>query len=416
MPYRHHLACLLLLFACAPAWPREAGEGLKLSYASYPELAAAVRQRMDGKAESSPELGALARELTAGRRDPRARTLALADWVRTHIRYVSSRLRFDGAAPRAATAVLAQRSGNDEEIVVLLQALLAESGIASTAALIRREGRDALPDTAMPAAFDHMLVYVPGLGLYLDPAADSIAAGYLPPSLLGKPVLLASGGFAMTPMTQPQSVSMRATVDIRRDGNGSISLDRTYAGALAEPVRKAVRDAPPLRDQFLRRMLPGLAPQGSGTLAPKTLDLDGDAFQMSLSGLGAHVLALPKARALDTVHPYLSTVADAMVDLPWESVKGRDVACPAIDAADETRYQLPKQVRILALPAPVSVTRGGVFYRADYARQGNAVLVKRRLTFRNGRPTCTPAEVRAMRPALERIANDLRSRVTIAAH
>jgi hypothetical protein len=70
-------------------------------------------------------------------------------------------------------------------------------------------------------------------------------------------------------------------------------------------------------------------------------------------------------------------------------------------------------VRILALPAPVSVTRGGVFYRAAYERQGNTVLVKRRLTFRNGRPTCTPAEVRAMRPALERVAHDLRSRVTI---
>jgi hypothetical protein len=343
--------------------------------------------------------------------------LALADWVRTHIRLISSRLRLDGAAPRPAAAVLAQRSGNDEEIVVLLRALLAESGIASTAALIQRDGNDALPDTAMPAAFDHMLVYVPGLGLYLDPAADSIAAGYLPPSLLGKPVLLASGGFAMTPMTQPQSVSMRATVDIRRDGNGSITLDRTYGGALAEPLRKAVRDAPPaLREQFVRRMLPGLSPQGRSTLAPKTLDLDGDAFRMSLSGLGARVLTLPKARTLDTVHPYLSTVADAVADLPWESAKGRGVACPAIDAEDETRYQLPKQVRILALPAPVSVTQGGVFYRAAYARQGNAVLVKRRLTFRNGRPTCTPAEVRAMRPALERVARDLRSRVTIAMH
>jgi hypothetical protein len=414
MPYRHIAACLLLFLACVHAWPRDASAGLKLVYASYPEFAAAVRQRMDGKATPSPELGALARELTAGRRDPHARALVLADWVRTHIRHPAPRLRFDGAAPRPAAAVLAQRSGNGEEIVVLLRALLAESGIDSTAALVRRDELDALPLDAMPAAFDHMLVYLPGIKLYLDPTADTIAAGYLPPSLLGKPVLLASGGFAMTPMTQPQSVSMRATVDIRRDGTGSVTLDRTYAGALAEPLRKAVRDAPPaLRNQFVRRMLPGLSPQGRGTLEPKTMDLDGNAFRMSLSGVGAHVLALPKARALETIHPYLSTVADAMADMPWGSMGGRIVACPAVDAADETRYQLPKQVRILALPPPVNVTQGGVFYRAAYARQGNAVLVKRRLTFRNGRPTCTPAEVRAMRPALERVARDLRSRVAI---
>lgn len=413
MSYRK-LICLLLLLACVHAWARHPGEGLELAYASYPELAAAVRQRMDGKTASSPALGALARELTAGRPDPRARALLLADWVRTHVRHVAARARLDGPAPRPATAVLAQRSGNGEEIVVLLQALLAESGIDSTAALVRRGDIDTLPEVAMPAAFDHLLVYLPGLGLYLDPAAETIAAGYLPPSLLGKPVLLASGGFAMTPMTQPQSVSIRTTVDIRRDGNGSITLDRTYAGALAEPFRKAVRDAPPaLREQFVRRMLPGLAPQGRNALVPTTVDVGEDAFRLSLSGLGAHVLALPGSRALATSQPYLSTVADAMAGMPWDSGGSRSVACPAIDATDETRYQLPRQVRILALPAPVSVTRGGVFYRAAYERQGNTVLVKRRLTFRNGRPTCTPAEVRAMRPALERVAHDLRSRVAI---
>jgi hypothetical protein len=210
---------------------------------------------------------------------------------------------------------------------------------------------------------------------------------------------------------------MRATVDIGRDGKGAIALERTYAGALAEPLRKAVRDAPPaLREQFVRRMLPGLSPRERGTPALTSTDLDGDAFRISLSGVDAHVLALPGARALDTIHPYLSTVADALAGMPWESVGGRAVACPAVDAADETRYRLPKQLRILALPPAVSVIQGGVFYRAAYTRQGNAVLVKRRLTFRNGGPACTPAEVRAMRPALERIARDLRSRVAIAAH
>jgi hypothetical protein len=409
------LVCCLLLLACTNARARDPGDGLKLTYASYPELAAAVRQRLEVKATPAPALGALARELTAARADPQARALALANWVRTHIRRSAARLRFDGAAPLSAEAVLARRTGNEEEIVVLLRALLAESGIASTAALARQGDADALPEVAMPAAFDRMLVYLPGLDLYLDPATDTIAAGYLLPSLLGKPVLLASGGFRMTPMTQPQSVSMRATVDIGRDGKGTIRLDRTYAGALAEPVRKAVRDAAPAkREQFVRYLLPGLSPQGRGAPVPTTRDLDGDAFQVSLSGIDAPVLALPRARALATIQPYLSTVADAVASLPWGSMGGRDVACPAIDAADETRYQLPKQVKVLALPAPVSVTRGGVFYRAAYERQGNTVLVKRRLSFRNGRPTCTPAEVRAMRPALERVAHDLRSRVTIA--
>jgi hypothetical protein len=267
---------------------------------------------------------------------------------------------------------------------VLLQALLASMRIDSTAALVNGGANYALPDAPMPAAFDHMLVYLPGLDLYLDPAADNIAAGYLPPSLLGKPVLLASGRFAMTPMAQPQSVRARATVEIRRDGSGSVKLDRIYAGALAEPARQA-------------------AGQAGG----------GDEFRLSQSAVSAHVVALPGAGALATTYPSLSTVANAVAGMPWESVRSQMVACPAVDAEDETRYQLPKQVRILALPAPVNVIHNGVFYRAAYERQGNAVLVKRRLTFRNGRPTCTPAEVHALQPALERIARDLRSQIMI---
>lgn len=392
MPYRNLsasspivalLICLCLL-ARAPAHAREA-DGLAPAFASYPELAAAVRQRMEGQAAPTPEVRALAHDITAGLADPRARALALSDWVRTRIRRLDAALRLDGAGPRTAAAVLARHEGSGEELVVLLRALLAASGIESTAALVRRGDSFTLPDAPAPAGFDHMLAYLPGLKLYLDPATDRIAAGFLPPGLLGKPVLLASGAFAMTPMAQPQSVRARATVNIRRDGSGSVTLDRTYTGALAEPARKA-------------------AGQAGG----------GDEFRLSQSAVSAHVVALPRARALATTYPSLSTIANAMAGMPWESARRHMVACPPVDAADETRYQLPKGVRIVALPAPVNLVHGGVFYRAAYQRQGNAVRIERRLTFRNGRPTCTPAEVRALQPALERIAADLRSRITIA--
>jgi len=392
MPYRNVAASsptfvlliVLFLLACAPARARDADGGLAPVYASYPELAAAVRQRIGEPATATPALAAPARDTTAGLADPRTRALALSDWVRSHIRRVDAGLRLDGAAPRPAAAVLARREGSGEEMAVLLQALLAAIRIDSTVALIDGGNSYALPDAPMPVAFDHMLVYLPGLKLYLDPATDTIAAGYLPPNLLGKPVLLASGGFAMTPVMQPQSVRATATVDIRRDGSGSVKLDRTYAGALAEPARKA-------------------AGRAGG----------GGEFTLSQSAVSPHVV-LPGARALATTYASLSTVANAVAGMPWESSRSRVIACPAVDAADETRYRLPKGVKVVALPAPVNLVRGGVFYRAAYEREGNAVRVERRLTFRNGRPTCTPAEVRALQPALERIARDLRSRITIA--
>jgi hypothetical protein len=395
------LLCSLFLLssvlAGTHAWARATGDGLPLAFPSYPELAAAVRQRSDGKSATTPAIDTLARALTAGRTDAHARALALSDWVRLHVRRTDARLRLDGPAPRPAAAVLDTRQGNTEELVVLLRSLLAASGIDGTAALVSSSGGDALPDTPMAAAFDHMLVHVPGLGLYLDPATQNVAAGYLPPALLGKPALVLEGGrFAMTPMTQPQSVRSSATVDIGRDGLGSIKLDRTYGGALAEPAR--------------------LVAKGARGKTPDRAAGD-DAFRVQLPALSRHFASLSGKRGLPTSDPAWSTVVDALAGMPWDSVgsgvSSRNAACPAVDAADETRYVLPKRVRILALPAPVSVIRGGVFYRAAYERQGNAVLVKRRLTFRSGRPTCSAAEVRDLQPALGRIERDLRSRITV---
>jgi hypothetical protein len=377
------LALLLSLPLLAAAQPK--------TIASYPDLAAAVRQRMEGKSVPTPALGALALQLTAGRTDPRARALALADWVRTHLRHSDARLRLDAPAPRTAAQMLAQRDASCEEMVVLLQALLTTSGIDSTAALVGRGDDYTLPDAPLEAGLDHVIVYLPALALYLDPATDNIAAGYLAPALLGKPALLvAGGGFAMTPMMQAQGVRSTATIDIGRDGSGTFRLDRTYAGALAEPARKAAGQA--------------AGPSGAG----------GDPFRITLSGVRRRFASVAGKQDLPTTYPNLGSVPEVMAGMPWESAARRDVACPAVDAEDETRYQLPKKMRVLALPAPVSVIQGGVFYRADYERQGNAVLVKRRLTFRNGRPTCTPAQVRALQPTLDRIARDLRSRITIA--
>jgi len=74
---------------------------------------------------------------------------------------------------------------------------------------------------------------------------------------------------------------------------------------------------------------------------------------------------------------------------------------------------LPARTRVLGLPKPVLVDDGRFFYRAQYARQGDAVVVKRRLQFRHTAATCTPEDYHQMRPALERMKRDLRAQVVV---
>ena len=386
------------------------------TFPGYPEFAAAFRKAGAGKALPSPAIAALARQLTAGLPDARARALVLSDWIRRNIRYAGVYVGAGGVVPHQASSVLDNRYGDCKDHAVLLEAMLAAIGIDSTGALVNSGNAYTLPDAPTLGVFDHMITYVPALELYLDPTAESVRAGYLPATVLGKPVLLLKpGAFAMTPLLQPQRIQSAATVEVGRDGRGSFKVARTVWGAGAESFRTLVREARPAeREQFVQRMLQGIGQKGQGVFDAGLVEGHGDDYSMSVSGASGHFLNLPGPSALATTYGAWSTVGDAVAGLAQERERRQDFVCPALDTGDETSFRLPRGVRILSLPAPVSVIDGGLFYRASYARRGNAVQVQRRLTFRHGRATCTPADYRAMQPALERIMRDLRSQIVVA--
>jgi len=393
--------------------------GKRLAVSTFPDYAAFARAFQNGgagRSGPSPAIAALARQLTAGLPDARSRALALSDWVRRNVRYVGVYIGPGGVVPHPAATVLDNRYGDCKDHAGLLEAMLAAVGIDSTGALVNSGNAYQLPDAPTLGILNHMITYVPSLDLYLDPTADAMSAGYLPAGILGKPaLLLKTGDFAMTPVLQPQRSRTATHVDIRRDGRGSFKVSRTAAGAMAEPYRKTVRETQPAeRAQFVQRMLQGLGQKGQGVFDAGTIDGNGDEYSMSFSGTSAHFASLPGPSALATIHHFGGGLGEAVFALGQEKERRQAFVCPAIDAEDETGFRLPKGVRVLALPSALELMNGGIHYRATYARQGNAVLVKRRLTFRHGRATCTPDDYRAMQPALERILRDLRSQVVIA--
>ena len=393
----------------------------------YPALAAAARAAVAAREPPVSAVAPLALRLTAGLADPRARALALADWV-----------RLGGAVPAAAAANAAGThadgchdcgggSGSGDR-AALLQALLAAAGIASTPALVNGANAYRLPDAPTLGVLDHTIVYMPSLDLFVDPSAAFVKAGYLPPALLGKPaLLLATGSFAMTPVTQPQQVRSTVAVDLDHDGRGRFAGVRTVSGALAEPLRTMAatlaaaarvpggsRNAALLREVGGRGGTPATSAP-SGTTGGTAADGTGDDYRMPLSGSSGGFGDLARGGPVATTYPAWSAVDAALAGLLRERARRQEFVCPALDVADEIRLRLPAGLRFATLPAPASVISGGIFYQAAYVRDGAAALVTRRLTFRHGRATCTPDDARAMQPALERIRQDLRSRLTVAA-
>jgi hypothetical protein len=348
---------------------------------------------------------------------PRARALALSDWVRRHIRYVAVYIGPGGVVPHPAAMVLENGYGDCKDHAVLLEALLAASGIDSTSALINNGNAYRLPQVPTMGVLNHVINYLPSLDLYLDSTAGSVAAGYLPTGELGKPVLLAkSGALTRTPPSQAEKVRTIAAFAVQKDGSSHFTISRSTAGAVSEPYRQAVRDAKPAdRDLFVQRMLQSFGQRGSGVLDPGQLDDPSDQYRMGLSGTSENFLNLPGPVGMGTVFHFWGGLGDTVAAFLQEKERSQEFVCPAVDMEDETGFAFPAGVNIMAVPRPTAVRGQDVEYHASYARLGPKIIVTRHFRFQHAGMTCTPDDFKRLQPALDQIMRDLKSQIIIKA-
>lgn len=393
--------------------------GKRLAVSTFPDYAAfarAVRAAGSGATQADADIAALAHQLTAGLADPRAKALALSEWVRRHIRYVAVHIGPGGVVPHPAATVLRQRYGDCKDHAVLLHALLAAAGIDSTEVLVNNGNAYRLPRTPTFGILNHMINFVPALNLYLDSTARSVAAGYLPASELGKPALLLdTGKLVTTPAAQPQRERTSARFEVLADGRSRFEVSKTMSGAIAETYRQAVRDTGPAdREQFVARMLQGVGQAGAGIFDPGSTDGSGDEYHMSFSGTSENFASLPGPVGLATSYSYWGGLSEMVAAMAQEKERRQDFVCPAVDVQDELGIRLPHGVHVLALPKDLALADRNFSYRAAYSKKGDTVTVKRTLRFTHAGAVCAAEEYKNMAPLLERMMRDLRSQLVVS--
>ncbi|HEY0064879.1 MAG TPA: DUF3857 domain-containing protein [Telluria sp.] len=385
------------------------------TFDSYASFARAYAERAGARAAPAPAIADLAARLTAGLATPRARALALADWVRREIRYVAVYVGAGGVVPHAAASVLANRYGDCKDHAVLLEALLRAAGIDSTAVLINNGNSYRLPDVPTLGILNHVINYLPALDLFLDSTAASVAAGYLPATLMDKPALLTDTAvLKRTPAQQHERNRSIAWFRLQRDGASSFSVARIAEGALAEPYRHAVREtAPAERAQLVQQLLNGFGQQGHGRFDPGKVDGQGDEYSMRMEGSSAHFASLPGPVGLASTFDFWGGLGETVLALGQEARRTQDYVCPAIDAEEETGFSFPPGVRVLAVPRALDLDDGYFRYRARYTRRANTVTVTRSVRFRHAGMVCSAREHARMLPTLERMMRDLRAQIII---
>jgi tetratricopeptide (TPR) repeat protein/transglutaminase-like putative cysteine protease len=170
---------------------------------------------------------------------------AVYDEVVTSTRYVGLEFGIHGYKPYQVEQVLTRRFGDCKDKASLMHALLEAAGIDSRLVLLRMRRLGNLPEApASLAVFNHAILYVPELELWLDGTASGSGSRELPAEDRGATVLVVNPGAPPTFRTLPEAtpgddrVRSDFRVALAADGSAVVEGSTQVSGAQAPDFRR----------------------------------------------------------------------------------------------------------------------------------------------------------------------------------
>ena len=394
---------------------------LASSYATPADVGNAFAKIKYAKALPLPEIQAIADKATAGMSDPAQMTRALYDWTRKNIRYSAVFLGNGGFEPHDLSVILDKKYGDCKDQTLLLITLLKAKGIAAEPALINT-GRDYVPYAIGLAGYNHVIVHVPSLNLFLDPTASQAPASELPFADRGKPVVLArlaeQGASVMEKTSslnaEQNRVETQATYTIDAQGtlNGDLTVQtRGYAATYLQDELGKIPAS--LRNESVAQMFSRANMRGKGRLDIARFDRDEADQKASYTFEVAEYIRNTDAGSA-TVNPQLPNfpiyvgqnignyIADTRTD---------DMRCTPISVRETFTVTYDPAFKLLRTPANAAEQIDTIRYTANFTREGNTIKGTREYVDANPEMFCTLAQYRARRMTVGKIRRSLAANV-----
>lgn len=201
-------------------------------------------------------------------KDEAAVVRAIYSFVVTNTRYVALEFGIHSFKPYRVDRVLARRFGDCKDKASLIHSMLQVAGVDSRLVLLRMRNLGELGgEVASLAAFNHAILYVPKLDLYLDGTAEFHGARELPSADRVANVLIVepngSSPFRTTPEAKAEDNLSVTQFDVAlaRDGSASVIGRSSVHGQSAPEYRRAYRAQASRRSVFEQgwgQLYPGL--------------------------------------------------------------------------------------------------------------------------------------------------------------
>jgi transglutaminase-like putative cysteine protease len=386
------------------------------SFESQREIVQRYVDRAAPKAAVTPRIQELADKITQGAEGPRAQTQALYDWVAREISYAGNCVGIGAVVPRDLVVVLDNRMGDCKDHATLLQALLQAKGIASHQVLVNAGSQYRLPAVPVLSMVNHVINYVPSVGLFLDSTSGDTLFGDLPVVVQDKPVLAAADDVpARTPKDDGRaSQKVKAVYRIAADGSFQGEVALQAQGRFGQQMRLGFKGLS--KDQLetvVKRHFEGARIPADGQLL-KTSDPQqrSDDFSYEAKFQSQPLLRLGSAGAFG-IGPFLfsSAPVPAYAQYAVQPAEDHPTLCFSSHSEEEYEITLPDNMQVLSVPEGVAASGPLVSYESSYKLEGRVLHVKRSVTDRMPGNVCTAEVNAAYREAMQPLLNDLRQQV-----
>jgi tetratricopeptide (TPR) repeat protein len=353
---------------------------------------------------------------------PDATTADKVARIYTHVvrttRYVGLEFGIHGYKPYRTTDVYARRFGDCKDKASLLKVMLAEAGIVSHLVLVRTQDLGTMGDgPASLATFNHAIVYVPALDLYLDGTAEWAGPTELPAGDQGATVLVVKDGAGAELRTTPvlpaaaNSTTTVERVALTAAGDATVEHHITVAGADAASVRYAFQSADERAERLAQvwgqgfpgaRVLdvrsPAIDDIGRAAELRTRLQIPGWAQRSEGKGLRFKVTG-QSSSLVQTYAPMTARTHPLVLDLPSVDVR-------------ELTVDVPQGYSLARVPSSTTVDGGPLGrFELEVRAEGRRATVRRALTLTAR--TVEPGQYGALREFLRRIDETLEQTIEV---
>ena len=343
-----------------PPWPEVLGFIHVSTYSSWKDLGRWYWGLSKDQFDLDDRTRKLAREITKGKTSEIDKVKAVYKWVIDNTRYVALEFGIYGFKPRRCVQTIARGWGDCKDKATVIVTLLEELGIKSTIVILRTQLRGGFKSSvASLAPFDHAIVYVPSLKLYLDGTAEYAGIRELPKMDLGALGILVNRGDSKLVRLSGGDPKLNVlkrerTAVVAADGSAKLELVHTTSGVEAPGWRRRYNAEATRKERVLGDMgqqYPGFSLAKDGVNVSDLSDYNKPVV-MTVKGTAPSFARREGDRLSASVTPAVR-LTSRYASL---SKRRQDVRILGFSTIDETTtVRLPAGYKVLSMPEDKSI-------------------------------------------------------------